>query len=202
MGNKLNRQEHKTHHTQRGHRQRRSRFLQKSKEKAPWERTETQTERRTIVALGAAFLLASRREITWSELFDAAVVVTGVDREEVFEPGNVWVGVTASSTEHGGGTSALHHLELGAHIYGGETWGQLILWNTGTPALLHTHTFAKAAAGTCMRNSGWRKVHTVSKHSNTINIKQTEAPNLYPSNFYIQLNYFCVTSSFFNKHPH
>ncbi len=86
---------------------------------------------------------SARREITWSELFDAAVVVTGVDREEVFEPGNVWVWVTASSAEHGGGTGALHHLELRAHIYGGETWGQLILWNTGTPALLHTQTHVR-----------------------------------------------------------
>lgn len=165
MGNKLNRQEHKTHHTQRGHRQRRCHFLQKSKEKAWWERTETQTERRTIVALGAASLLASRREITWSELFDAAVVVTGVDREEVFEPGNVWVGVTASSTEHGGGTSALHHLELGAHIYGGETWGQLILWNTGTPALLHTHTHFRQSCCGNLHEELWVKKGTHSKQA-------------------------------------
>ncbi len=103
---------------------------------------------------------SARREITWSELFDAAVVVTGVDREEVFEPGNVRVRVTASSAEHGGGTGALHHLELRAHIYGGETWGQLILWNTGTPALLntHTHTHMFADAGT-WRNLGWRPTH-------------------------------------------
>lgn len=151
MGNKLNRQEHKTHHTQRGRRRRRCRFLQKTKEKASWERTETQTERRTIAALVAAFLLAlpsptPGREITWSELFDAPVVVTRVHREEVFEPGNVRVRVTASGTEHGGRTGALHHLELRAHIYGGETWGQLILWNTGTPAQLNTHADAHAHA--------------------------------------------------------
>ncbi len=108
---------------------------------------------------------SARREITWSELFDAAVVVTGVDREEVFEPGNVRVRVTASSAEHGGGTGALHHLELRAHIYGGETWGQLILWNTGTPALLNTHTHTHTCSLMLEPGGIWGEdPHTSSPH--------------------------------------
>lgn len=75
MGNKLNRQEHKTHHTQRGRRRRRCRFLQKTKEKAPWERTETQTERRTIAALVAAFLLASRSQALGGKLPDRSCLM-------------------------------------------------------------------------------------------------------------------------------
>lgn len=64
---------------------------------------------------------------TWSELFNASVVVGGVDREEVFEPGDVWVRVAAGSAKHGGGACSLHHFQLWAHVYSGETRGQLVL---------------------------------------------------------------------------
>lgn len=69
-----------------------------------------------------------QRKPTWSELFNASVVVGGVDREEVFEPGDVRVGVTTGSTKHGGSARSLHHFQLWAHVYGGETSGQLVLW--------------------------------------------------------------------------
>ena len=56
------------------------------------------------------------------------MVVGGVDGEEVFEPGDVGVGVAAGGTEHGGGARSLHHFQLWAHVYGGEPRGQLVLW--------------------------------------------------------------------------
>lgn len=143
MSNKLNRQENKTHHTQRG-RRRRCRFLQKTKKFSMRKNRKSNVKKDrsgSCRCFSSAVMEPSvQRKITWSKLFDASVVVTRVDWEEVFEPGNVWVGVPASSTEHGGGTGALDHLELRAHVYGGETCGQLILWNTATPAQSHTNT--------------------------------------------------------------
>lgn len=56
------------------------------------------------------------------------MVIGRVDGQEILEPGNFWVRVAAGSAEHGGGPRALHHLELGAHVYGGEPRGQLVLW--------------------------------------------------------------------------
>lgn len=71
---------------------------------------------------------------TWSELLNASVVVGGVDRQEVFEPWDVRVGVATGGTQHGGSARSLHHLQLWAHVYGGETRGQLVLcrrmWDT------------------------------------------------------------------------
>lgn len=69
-----------------------------------------------------------QRKPTWSELFNASIVVGGVDWEEVFEPGDVRVWVATSGTEHGGSACSLHHFQLWAHVYGGEARGQLVLW--------------------------------------------------------------------------
>lgn len=67
-------------------------------------------------------------EPTWSELLNASVVVGGVDRQEVFEPWDVRVRVATGGTQHGGSARSLHHFQLWAHVYGGKTRGQLVLW--------------------------------------------------------------------------
>lgn len=43
-------------------------------------------------------LESHQRRPTWSELLNTSIVVGGVDGEEVFEPGDVRVGVAASGT--------------------------------------------------------------------------------------------------------
>ena len=66
--------------------------------------------------------------VTWAELFDSSIVIGRVDWQEILEPGNFWVRITASGTEHGGRPRTLHHFQLGTHVYGGEPRGQLVLW--------------------------------------------------------------------------
>lgn len=66
--------------------------------------------------------------LTWSELFDTTLAGTGVDRQEVFEPGDLWVRDAAGSTQHGGRPRPFHHLQLGTHVYTGEAEWQLVLW--------------------------------------------------------------------------
>lgn len=67
--------------------------------------------------------------LTWAELFDSSIVVWSVDWQEILKPGNFWVRVATSCTEHGGGPGTLYHFQLGAHVYGGEPRGKLVLWN-------------------------------------------------------------------------
>lgn len=71
---------------------------------------------------------------TWTELLDSSIAAVNVDRQEVFEPGDLRVGVPAGGTEHGSSSRSLHHLQLRAHVYGGEAVRDLVLWKT------HTHT--------------------------------------------------------------
>lgn len=66
--------------------------------------------------------------LTWSELLDTTLAGTGVDRQEVFEPGDLWVGDAAGSTQHGGRPRPFHHLQLGTHVYTGEAKWQQVLW--------------------------------------------------------------------------
>lgn len=65
--------------------------------------------------------------LTWSELFDPPIAHTGINRQEVFEPGDLRVGVTACSAEHVGCASAFHHLQLGTHVNVGEAWRKQVL---------------------------------------------------------------------------
>lgn len=65
--------------------------------------------------------------LTWSELFDAPLAEAGVHRQEVFEPGDLWVRNTTGSTQHGGCLGSLHYLQLGTHVYTGKAEWQQIL---------------------------------------------------------------------------
>ncbi len=69
---------------------------------------------------------------TWTELLDSSTAAVNVDRQEVFEPGDLRVGVPAGGTEHGSSARSLHHLQLRAHVYGGEAVRDLVLWKTHT----------------------------------------------------------------------
>lgn len=66
--------------------------------------------------------------LTWSELFDATLAGGGVDRQEVFEPGDLWVGDATGGAQHGGRPRPLHHLQLGTHVYAREAKWQQVLW--------------------------------------------------------------------------
>lgn len=70
--------------------------------------------------------------LTWSELFDATVTGAVVDREEIFEPGDLWVRDATGSTQHGGCPRPLHHLQLGTHVYTGEAEWQQVLYKRCT----------------------------------------------------------------------
>lgn len=80
---------------------------------------------------------------TWTELFYAAIAAADVHRQEVFEPVDLGVRVAAGSTQHCGSTSPLHYLQLGPHIYGGESMWDLVLCdkdiNTGILTLTPWH---------------------------------------------------------------
>ncbi len=81
---------------------------------------------------------------TWTELLDSSIAAVNVNRQEVFEPGDLRVGVPAGGTEHGSSARSLHHLQLRAHVYGGETVRDLVLWKT------HTHKTTKREASAHM----------------------------------------------------
>lgn len=65
-------------------------------------------------------------------MFDSSIAAINVDRQEVFEPGDLWVGVPAGGTKHGGSARSLHHLQLWTHVYGREAVRDLVLWKTHT----------------------------------------------------------------------
>lgn len=66
--------------------------------------------------------------LTWSELFDATLAGAGVDRQEVFEPGDLGVRDATGSAQHGGRPCPLHHFQLRAHVYTREAKWQQVLW--------------------------------------------------------------------------
>lgn len=65
--------------------------------------------------------------LTWAQLLDASITRTGVNGQEVLVPGDFRVGVAAGSTEHRSRSSALHHLELRAHVDVGKTRREQVL---------------------------------------------------------------------------
>lgn len=69
--------------------------------------------------------------LTWSKLFDATLAGAGIDREEVFEPWDLWVRDAAGSAQHGGCPCPLHHLQLRTHVYAGEAERQQVFWKDG-----------------------------------------------------------------------
>ena len=69
--------------------------------------------------------------LTGAQLFDSAVTCVGVDGQEVLVPGDLWVGVPAGRTQHGGRPGPLHHLELGAHVDVREPGGKQVLCGGG-----------------------------------------------------------------------
>lgn len=64
--------------------------------------------------------------LTRAELLDAPVAGCGVHGQEVLEPGDFGIGVTAGSTEHGGRAGLFHHLQLRAHVNGREAGGEVV----------------------------------------------------------------------------
>lgn len=64
---------------------------------------------------------------TWSQLFDAPVAAADVHRQEVFEPVDLRVGVSAGRTQHRGRARPFHNLQLGPHVDGGEAVWDLVL---------------------------------------------------------------------------
>lgn len=65
--------------------------------------------------------------LTWSELFDPPIARTGINRQEVFEPGDLRIGVAACSAEHVGCAGAFYHLQLGTHVNVGEALRKQVL---------------------------------------------------------------------------
>lgn len=107
MGNKLNR-----HVTHGGDVEDNVISYRKPKElhETQLKQKKNRNESRRCSRFVGYWLKAGENIVTWSQLFDSPVVVTGVDGQEVFEPGNVRVGVAAGGAEHRGGTGAFHHL--------------------------------------------------------------------------------------------
>lgn len=60
-------------------------------------------------------------------MFDAPVAAADVHGKHVLEPGDFWVWVSAGGTQHRGCSGLFNHLQLGAHINGGEAVGDLVL---------------------------------------------------------------------------
>lgn len=81
-------------------------------------------------SLNYTFIVRSQVHFTWTELFDSAVAAVNVNRKEVFKPGDLWVGVAARGTKHGGGPRSFHHLQLRAHVYDWKPVRDLVLWKT------------------------------------------------------------------------
>lgn len=77
---------------------------------------------------------------TWSQLLNAPIAATNIHRQEIFEPVDLWIGVSAGCTQHCSRTRSFHNLQLGAHVYGGEAVWYLVLCKTDkhTSALLDT----------------------------------------------------------------
>lgn len=96
---------------------------------------------------------------TWSELLDASIVVGGVDGQEIFEPGDIWVRVAAGGTEHGGRASSLYHFQLGAHVNGGETSRQLVLCEN------REETIAVSSLSASERSGRGRELKEDSRHN-------------------------------------
>jgi hypothetical protein len=62
-------------------------------------------------------------------LLDASIAAINLNREEILEPEDLRVWVSAGSAQHGGCAGPLHYFQLGAHVDGGEAMGDLVLWD-------------------------------------------------------------------------
>lgn len=92
------------------------------------KRAKPTLETETLAVGGkGAKLAASWASLTWAKLLDPPVAGAGVDGQEVFVPGDFGIWVTAGGTQHGGGSSALHHFELRAHVNVWEAWGEQVV---------------------------------------------------------------------------
>lgn len=72
---------------------------------------------------GEAYLLCC---LTRAELLNSPIASCSVNRQEILEPGDFRIRVSAGSTEHCGCASLFHHLQLRAHVNGWEASWEVV----------------------------------------------------------------------------